>query len=198
MGHRQPDNTRRLLLLVTLTLSLCLILSVGTALARYRYRETTELQFAQKNASKVYLWGGIRTDGSFFSMPADLTNGANGQEIAFLISNGESAKKFSPYTQQAQVRLLCSLGLGDSNNLNTQLIVGEETYTAKAMPIDKGSPIYASFGEGWAYCFLDENGNELRWELIGGQLSHRQMRIKISAAPGAEPSALRLMVSAEG
>lgn len=198
MGWKQLDNTRRLLVRgAMLTLLLCLVLAVGTTWARYRYRETTEILFTQKTASQVYLWGGVRADGSFSAMPVDLTTGAEGKEMTFLISNGASNTEFSPYDQRARVRLLCSLGLGSSENLTAVLTVGGQTYSAAAMPIDTGSHAYTSFGEGWAYCFLDENGNELRWELAGGQLSTTQMKLQISTALGAEPSVLQLMVSAE-
>ena len=95
------------------------------------------------------------------------------------------------------MRLLCSLGLGNSGNLSAELIVDGQTYSAAAIPINTGSPVYASFGEGWTYCFLDENGHELRWELAGGQLSTTEMKLQISTASGVESSVLQLMVSAE-
>ena len=199
MGRIKMDRAHRLAVpLILLALILCLALLVGTAWARYRYRETTDLLFTQKTASQVYLWGGIQSDGSFSAMPADFTTVENGQELSFLISNGQSRADFSQHTQQAQVRLFCSLGLGDSGNLSAVLTVDETDYNAVAVKIDTGSPMYASFGEGWAYCFVDEDGNELLWELEGGQLSVTQMKLTIHAAPGLDPSALRLTVSAEG
>ncbi|MBQ8359387.1 MAG: hypothetical protein IJX37_05700 [Oscillospiraceae bacterium] len=197
MGRKQPDITRRLLPAAALVLLMALMLSVGTAWARYRYRETTDMYFAQKEASQVYLWGGIKADGSFSKLPVSLPVGETSREIPFLISNGQSAEDYASYTQQAQVRLLCSLGLGNSGNLSAELIVDGQTYSAAAIPINTGSPVYASFGEGWTYCFLDENGNELRWELAGGQLSTTEMKLQISTASGVESSVLQLMVSAE-
>lgn len=198
MGWKQRDNIRRLLVCgAVMALLLCLILAMGTAWARYRYRETTEIHFTQKSASQIYLWGGASSDGSFTAMPMDLIAVAEGKEISFLISNGASNKEFSAYDQQARVRLFCSLGLGSSDNLTAVLTVGGQTYSAVAIPIGTGSHAYANFGEGWAYCFLDENGNEIRWELAGGQLSTMQMKLQISTAWGVEPSVLQLMVSGE-
>ena len=199
MGRKQPDITRTLMLSATaVALTFCLLVSAGVTWARYRFRETTEVSFKQQTASQVYLWGGSKADGSFAPMPADLTAATEGKTLSFLLSNGQSGNDYSPHTQQAQVRLLCSLGLGNSANLSAELTVDGITYTAAAEKIDTQSPLYASFGEGWMYCFLDENGQELRWELVGNQLSTIPMQLKISAQPGESPSVLLLTASAEG
>lgn len=199
MGGQQPDKTRRRrLAIAVMALLLVLALPAGAAWARYRYRESTDMYFAQKSPSRVYLWGGVKADGSFSALPANLTVGEVPREISFFITNGENARVYAGYTQQAQVRLLCSLGLGDSGNLTAELLVDEKVYTAVAYPISPASPIYASMGDGWVYCFVDEAGNELRWELEGGKLSTREMKLNVRAVPGVESGVLRLMVSAEG
>ena len=196
MGRKKPDNARRLPIAV-LVLILALALPAGMAWARYRYRESTDMYFGQKEAARVYLFGGVKADGSFSDLPASIPVGEVAREIPFLISNG-TADSYASYTQQAQVRLFCSLGLGDSSNLTAELTVGEQTYTAVATPISKDSPIYPSMGEGWVFCFVNEFGEELRWELPGGRLSIQQMQLKVHAAPGVESGILRLTVSAEG
>lgn len=52
-------------------------------------------------------------------------------------------------------------------------------YTAEATRISRDSELYAAFGDGWEFRFLDQQGNELCWELEGGKQSCIEVLIAI-------------------
>lgn len=197
MGQKKLDRPHILAAPLTALLMLgCVCLLIGTAWARYRYQQATDLLFASKTASQVYLFG-TETSGSFTPIPENLTEATNGQSLDFLVSNGETREKYSTEDQYVQVRLYASLSLGDGDNLSAVLTVGDSAYTAVVRQLDAGSPICESFGEGWVYCFVDENGDELRWFLEGGKLSTVEMKLSINARTGLDSSLLRLMASGQ-
>lgn len=198
MGRMKLDRPHRLALLATVLLVLISIsILVGTAWARYRYREATDMLFAPKTAPQVYLLGVPDGNGVYTSMPEDLTQGQNGQTLTFLVANGKTTDAFSADDQYAQVRLYGSLGLGAGENLSAVLTVDGTDYTAVPRKVDVDSPIHATFGEGWVYCFVDGSGNELRWLLAGGQHSTKQMQLTVNTQAGLDTSLLRLMVTSQ-
>ena len=89
------------------------------------------------------------------------------------------------------------MGLGAAENLSAVLTVDGKAYTAAARPVDVDSPVHTSFGEGWVYCFLDAEGNELRWLLEGDALSAKQMQLTVTTREGLDTSLLRLWVTSE-
>ena len=198
MGKEKLDSTHRTLLkFVAVVLLVCLWMAVGTAFARYRYKQTDNLTFAPQTTTGIHLFGGVAGDGSFTQLPAGFTDGVNGQELRFLISNGTAKDTFAQQDTRVRVRLAGTLGLGSGDNLHAQLTVNGTVYTATVKKIDVQSPMYITFGEGWLCCFEDAKGNELIWELEGGQLSYTQMDLCIQTAEGVDISMLQLLVTAE-
>ena len=197
MGQKKLDRPHILAVPLTAILLLgCVCLLMGTAWARYRYKQTTELQFAPKTASQVYLFG-TETNGSFTPLPEKLTETVNGQILNFVVSNGESGNHYSQEDQYVQVRLYASLSLGNGDNLSAVLTVGQTTYTAVVHHVDAASPICDAFGEGFVYCFVDANGQELSWHLEGGKLSTIDMTLNVDAQTGLDSSLLHLMASGQ-
>ena len=198
MGRMKLDKPHKLALSVTvLLILLCMSMLVGTAWARYRYRQTTDMLFAPKTASQIYLWGNSAASGTYKPLPEDLTQSAQGNTLDFVVSNGETADKFATDDQYALVRLYGSLGLGAGENLTATLRVDGVTYTAVARPVDVDSPVHTSFGEGWVYCFVDAEGNEPRWLLEGNALSEKQMQLTLNTRAGLDSSLLRLWVTSQ-
>ena len=73
----------------------------------------------------------------------------------------------------------------------------EQVWTAEVMRIPPNSALYHSFGEGWVFRFLDEEGEELTWTLENGQLSCVELNITISGDAFTGTSLLQLQVVAE-
>jgi len=195
VGQKKPDRLHALASPIAALLLLCCIcLLVGTAWARYRYRQITDVEFSPETAPQVYLFGG-KTANGFTPMADTLAETENGQVLDFVVSNGESKTQFSKEDQYASVRLYVSLSLGNGDNLAATLTVDSQQYTAVARRLDGDSPICQSFGEGWIYCFMDENGEELRWFLEGDKLSAIDMSLLVEADTGLDSSLLRLMVT---
>lgn len=195
MGQKKLDRPHILAAPLTAILLLgCVCLLVGTAWARYRYRQITDVEFSPKTAPQVHLFGG-KTANGFTPMADTLTEIENGQVLDFVVSNGESQAQFSKEDQHPCVRLYVSLSLGNGDNLSATLTVDGKQYTAVARRLDGESPICQSFGEGWIYCFTDENGEELRWFLEGDKLSAIDMSLLVEVDTGLDSSLLRLMVT---
>lgn len=174
MTSRKSHVTRRCAMgLLPLLLIGCLFLAVGTTWARYRTQIPGSAIFQAKDAPQVYLWGGVTADGSFSPMPASWTKTGDTATLDFCISNGASVDSFSEAYTVVTVRLVGSLGLGAGENLAVQVTssVLDAPCMATVAPIEKGSSLYREFGDGWLYRFLDADGNELKWELAGGELS---------------------------
>lgn len=195
MGQKKLDRPHILAAPLTAILLLgCVCLLIGTAWARYRYRQITDVEFSPKTAPQVHLFGG-KTANGFTPMADTLTEIENGQVLDFVVSNGESQAQFSKEDQHPCVRLYVSLSLGNGDNLSATLTVDGKQYTAVAHRLDADSPICQSFGDGWLYCFMDENGEELRWFLEGDKLSTIDMSLLVEADTGLDSSLLRLMVT---
>lgn len=196
MGQKKLDKSHGLAVpMAALVLLGCLCLLVGAAWARYRYQQTTDVLFAPKTASQVYLFGSEK-NGSFTPIPEDLTDTANGQSLNFLLSNGETKETFAEKDQYVYVRLYGSLSLGDGENLSATLTVEGKQYTAVVRRLEEGSAISKTFGDGWVYCFVDGNGEELQWLLEGGKISTIEMSLLVNADTGLDSSLFRLMATA--
>ena len=69
--------------------------------------------------------------------------------------------------------------------------------SATATPITEGTVIYHTYGAGWIYSFQDEEGEELFWELAGGELSFVSLTVTIDDEVLTEDSLLRTLVTGE-
>lgn len=72
-----------------------------------------------------------------------------------------------------------------------------DTFPATATRISGTSPMYGTFGDGWVFSFLDEEGNERGWLLEGGTPSMLEMTLILEGAALTDPSLLQLQVSGE-
>lgn len=72
-----------------------------------------------------------------------------------------------------------------------------DIYEAQAVYISKESPMYTTFGEGWVFRFMDEEGKELRWTLEGGELSYIQMHLTMESSIPVDTSLLQLQIDSK-
>lgn len=161
-----------------------LILATGIALARYRteYKET--IKFVTGEPGGIYLGAVDEETGTF-----DVTATGNWEQVEntlqldFSVANGVDQENCAERTQVFHVRLIGSLGIGQDETLPTIKLIDptvhdstkaadeNEGYTAEPIRIVEGSLLHTTFGDGWVYCFLDEEGEELTWVLEGGEFS---------------------------
>lgn len=72
-----------------------------------------------------------------------------------------------------------------------------DIYEAQAVYITKGSPMYTTFGEGWVFHFMDEEGEELHWTLEGGELSYIEMHLTMESSIPLDTSLLQLQIDSK-
>lgn len=180
----------------------CLVSSAGVAWARYRAENSDSFYFQAEVPETVCL-GVISHDEAadterFTTGENNWTRDSGGAlRLSFAVSNGSSESDCAGNTQRFRIRVVATMGLDvDWSELMTLRVptddegTGYELYYATITPISKGSRLYSNFGEGWVFRFLDEDGNELSWELEGGQLSYQEMELILT---GASPSAATLL-----
>lgn len=125
-----------------------LLLTVGATLARFRENATDSLVFQLATPESLTLRSdsGWSTQGSLSSLSFTLENTTQQPETG-------------------KIYLLASKGIQSGDDLSIVLTYGDNQYTAVAQPIEDGSALYHSFGSGWVYQFLDEQGQELLWPM---------------------------------
>lgn len=76
---------------------------------------------------------------------------------------------------------------------------GEEqpAYGAYVMRIPENSALYHSFGDGWVFRFLNDEGEELTWTLEEGKLSCVELNLTITGDALAGTSLFQLQIVAE-
>ena len=125
-----------------------LLLTVGTTLARFRENVTDSLAFQSETPESLTL----RSDSGW------LTQGSV-SALSFTLENT------TQQLETGKIYLLASQGIQSGSNLQMILTCEENQYTAVAQAIKKGSALYQSFGAGWVYRFVDEQGQELLWPI---------------------------------
>ena len=125
-----------------------LLLTVGATLARFRENVTDSLVFQPATPESLTLRSdsGWSTQGSV-------------SRLSFTLENT------TQQLETGKIYLLASMGIQSGDDLSIVLTHGENQYTAVAQPIEEGSAQYQSFGAGWVYRFLDEQGQELLWPM---------------------------------
>ena len=73
----------------------------------------------------------------------------------------------------------------------------QPSYAAYVMRIPENSALYHSFGDGWVFRFLNDEGEELTWTLEDGKLSCVEMNITITGDALAGTSLFQLQIVAE-
>lgn len=174
----------------------CLMAALGVSFARYRTEEKDGIRFHPAQTAQVYL--GYMENGSFICDQSSWEKTAGLLQLSFAVSNGQSVSSYAKANQQATVRLIASLGAWQENSTESMhLFVGDQFYTAVAERIPQGSALFAQFGDGWTFHFMDANGNEPKWDLSGGQFSYIEMQIYCNETAIADTSLLQLQVISE-
>ena len=208
MNRRKKNNSRWALpLLLALLLVGGLAASTGSALARYRAERKEDISFEVRPPERIYLGQMITTqDGIFYFDPAaqgtwETEEGK--QKLTFTVTNGTGLQDYSGQDQQIHLRLVGSLGIWngtDELKLTMDLPSEEDpeemvTYEATATRIREGSPMYATFGDGWVFSFFDEEGEELTWLLEGGRFDYITLTVALEGAVSEEAGLLQLQIS---
>ena len=181
--------------MAVLLLLCCTIVALGVTFARYYDGVKGSLVFRPYKDFHVYL--GYMEGDSFVNTQNDWVQSEEQLQLSFAVSNGPSNSKFASVDQTVCLRVVASLGVLREEMLQPlSLTVGENTYTATAQRIMESSALYTQFGDGWVFRFYDDEGNELQWELAGGQFSYMQALLCVDATVG-DTGLLRLQAVAE-
>lgn len=212
MNRRKLNISRWSVLgLAAVLVMLSVILATGTALARYRTKYDRTLQFAAEKPALIYL-GTVDAETEAFDPAATGTWERVGDtmQLHFSVANGTDAEAFAGKTQIFRIRLIGSLGIGQEQAMPAIKLMeptiqdGEEAapaeeYTAEPVQIAEDSLLHSTFGDGWMYCFLDENGEERTWTLEGGAFSRIDLCavLVLDENTSIDPSFLQLQVTGE-
>lgn len=215
MKQRKPNiKAWYSLALVMLLFIGLLAVATGTTLARYRSEREKELMFRVRPPEQIHLGTVeiIEAEGEnpateFFDPATRLSwvteNGVT--QLKFAVANGVSETDHSTRDQKVHLRFIASVGVWNGTqtpvlSLILPLEEGEtepKTVTATVAPIVEGTALYHAHGQGWMYTFLDQNEEELFWELAGGELSYISLTVTIDEAVPGDPSLLQPYVVAE-
>lgn len=72
-----------------------------------------------------------------------------------------------------------------------------DAFQAVATRIGVDSPLYNTFGDGWVFSFLNEDGMERSWTLEGGTLSVLEMTLTLEGTALTDPSLLQLQITGD-
>lgn len=214
MKQSKPNRMRWYCLGLTALLSIAfLVAATGTTLARYRAQREEEIQISVRQPEQIHLGTvNILTDEEpatgedapevteQFVATTDLTweTQEGVAQLKFAVANGTTQTDYSARTQQFQLRMIGTLGIWTESQIPILKLTlfpeegGEQevTFTATATPIPAGAALHRVYGDGWIYTFLDENGEEVCWQLPGGSLSYLSMTV---TAEGELPQTLSLL-----
>lgn len=208
MNRRKQNISRWALpLLLVLLVIGCLAASTGITLARYRAERKEEITFEVRPPEQIYLGQMVTAEDDTVSFdPAaqgawETVDGK--QQLTFTIANGTEEQHFSGQDQQIHLRLIGTLGIwnvSDELKLTLELPSEEDpeelvTYEATVTRIQEGSPMYATFGDGWVFAFFDEEGEELTWLLEGGKFDSVTLTVTLEGAALEETGLLQLQIS---
>lgn len=181
------------------------LLFVGVAWGRFRSEVQSDQKYTPRLPDQVYLWG-EKTGESFATLPDTWKVDGGTYEVPFTITNGifgaEGQEDLFPKADMdIFLRIAVTEGIGNAENLSVQLRLKDETgtfYQATAEKIDEKSPLYSDFGDGWVYSFRNNDGEEPRFTLQGGEVSCLEATLIYTAEPDTIGySMMQLQVVAE-
>ena len=154
------------------------LLIVGIAWGRFRSEVQGDQKYTPRVPSQVYLWG-EKTEDGFAQLPDTWKVDGGSYEVPFTVTNGiygagEQADLFAQKNMDIFLRVAVTEGIGDGENFSVELRMKDEAgtfYQATAQKIEEESPLYSTFGDGWVYVFRNNDGEEPRFTLPGGELS---------------------------
>lgn len=207
MGRRKMNMFPWLAGLAAGLTALSLIVGVGHSYARYKESRSESIFYTPGQPAQIYLGqmvageeGKILFDSR---VQSDWETLEGKHQLSFAVANGPSQEDFAQQNQQVQIRLAGTLGVWDGQqtvNMTmavSQQIAEEQTlqtteYLGQASRIQPESPLYSTFGDGWVFTFVDEEGQEGQWLLDGGTLTNLQITITIEGVGLTDPSLLQL------
>lgn len=193
--------------LAALLLIFSLVASTGTAQARYRTEARGNITFEARKSVSVYLgkveYSENTTEGKFVQTNEGgwERNEDGSLQLDFAVANGTSHASFEEEDQQVYIRLVSSLGIqSEEDDITLTLTFPSaddpeelEQVEAKAIQIVPGSALHTTFGEGWVFRFM-EDGEELAWNLQGGELAYIEMGLTLEGATMNDASLLQLQI----
>lgn len=135
-------------LLVMLCVIGALILTVGVSQARFRENWTETLPFQPEGEENLVL-----------HQDSNWVENQGLRQLTFSLKNTDTE------ASGGEIYVLVSNGIEDPDKLKITLITQGSRYTAQAQSIVPGSVLHKSFGDGWVYRFLDDQGQEKTWTL---------------------------------
>ncbi|MBQ2729862.1 MAG: hypothetical protein IJF69_03725 [Clostridia bacterium] len=193
----------KLILFVAIALiAVCLFSLIGVTYARlFTTIFSGPVNVTAHSNNAVYIYGNSLDESNINSEWKAVSYGWSqedtGASLQFFVANGTDSESFSKRDQTYNIRLIS--GVGGEGLEVTLSYTDSEGKTAlvesTSKAIAKGSPLYASNGEGWIYGFYDEDGKELTFELKGEELSYKNFVLTVLGT--SELSLLNLQVVGE-
>lgn len=212
MSQRKPNKQAWYSLgLVVMLCVAVLVIATGTTFARYQSNQRVSVTYNVRVPDQICL-GTVSVNTEEESVETETFTPVTElswetvdgvAQLKFAVANGISESDFSARDQQVRLRMIGSLG---TNNASLTLTLPpeegsteERTYQATAAPIVEGTVLYQTYGPGWLYTFVDESGEEVSWELPGGDFSYISLMVTIDnpEALGGELSILQPQVIAD-
>ena len=202
LRHTHTTYPWRRICLLLLCLLLCIVLMTGVTFARYRQEFAPVSYTFQADSNDMIVLGGVVTQtwlesGQWPPVAQGWTTAGESALLEFSVSNGTPADGYARRDQIYTVQLIAGLGIGAPENLTVTLLYEEDAQpvqlTGVAEPIQEGSLIYKSCGDGWVYRFCDAAGNEIQFELSGGAL--RYQNYLLAVAGDVDPVLTKLQVT---
>lgn len=202
MGKPEMNSPHRYFSVLALVLvAALLVLCTGVSYARYRADIKEGWQMTPKALEQVYLCH-VDAEGSLTDAPASWNRTEDGYQMNFCLANGDDWGEHATWDQQVSLRVLAGSGMlnGDSGAKVDLTVLDADgngnaaVYRGVAVAISGQSSVYTTFGPGWEFRFVDDEGEELSWELEGGKLDVRYMRLDVSGVQLQEEVLLQLQV----
>lgn len=185
------------LALMAVLLFVCSFLVVGATWARYAdsMDAPAKIDYTVREFSSVHLMTNVN-----YMLEGPGTWKADGDQriLDFYVTNGTDLTEYSPDDQKFSVRLVGSAGfMTAEDEVSVTLTLDGEDHEGTVESILNNTSLKQEFGSGWLFTFLDEDGEELTWDLEGGALSVRTGQITVSGGHLTDSAMLQLQVIGE-
>lgn len=183
-----------------------MLLIIGIAWGRFRSNVQGDQKYTPRVPSQIYLWG-EKTEDGFMPLSDVWKVDGGSHEVPFTVTNGiygtgEQEDLFARNDLNVYLRIAVTEGIADGENLTVELRLKDAEgtfYQATAQKIEEDSPLYNTFGDGWVYVLRNNNGEEPRFTLRGGEISALEATLVYEVKPDTIGySMMQLQVVAEG
>lgn len=196
--------------LVFVLMILCLMTAVGSSFARYQTNQSESLLLTARNPVQVYLGTTVtdaETGETVFDSQAvgSWETTIDSSRLAFTVANGTSTQAYTQQDQRFSVRLVGSLGIWDGSvTVDVTLRIPKEAeqtdpqfdeIQGTGTRIQPETPLYRTYGDGWVFSFLDEDGEEMTWLLEGETFSSVDMTVILEGTELTDPSLLQPVIT---